>query len=136
MIRVIIDTNVIVSANIKAESAEALDLVTNQHLRLYVSAPILEEYAAVLSRPKFRFDTVQVQKVMDLIRNVSVVVKPSRSLSVSPDEPDNRFLECAEAASAEYLVTGNKRHFPKAWRGTKIVNARELLELITPDLQR
>jgi predicted nucleic acid-binding protein len=52
------------------------------------------------------------------------------TLSVSPDEADNRFLECAGEAQADYLVTGNKRHFPKRWKSTQVVNARELLELI------
>jgi uncharacterized protein len=42
----------------------------------------------------------------------------------------NRFLECAEAASADCLFTGNKRNFPKRWKTTVVVNARELLGLI------
>jgi predicted nucleic acid-binding protein len=63
-------------------------------------------------------------------------MRPSRLLSVSPDEPDNRFLECADAAGADYLVTGNKRHFPASFGNTRVVNARELIETITPDLQR
>lgn len=49
---------------------------------------------------------------------------------ISPDEPDNRFLECAEAADADYLVTGNKKHFPNQWKRTRIVNARELLDTL------
>lgn len=43
---------------------------------------------------------------------------------------DNRFLECAEAAGAQYPVTGNKRHFPGNWKGTQVVNGREFVELI------
>jgi hypothetical protein len=41
-------------------------------------------------------------------------------------------LECAETASANFLVTGNKRHFPKHWKNTQVVNARELLGMIGP----
>jgi hypothetical protein len=37
-------------------------------------------------------------------------------------------LECAEAARAHLLLTGNKRHFPERWKGAKIVNAREFIE--------
>jgi predicted nucleic acid-binding protein len=55
---------------------------------------------------------------------------------VSPDPDDNKFLECAQAAGADYLVTGNKRHFPKRWGKTKVVNARELLDLISPELEQ
>jgi predicted nucleic acid-binding protein len=48
---------------------------------------------------------------------------------VSPDEQNNRVLECAEAAAADFLITGNKRHFPKRWKATQILNARELFDL-------
>ena len=49
-----------------------------------------------------------------------------------PTNPNNRFLECAETINAEFLITGNKRHFPEVWKGTKIVNAREFLEQVVP----
>jgi len=60
------------------------------------------------------------------------LVHPVHTVTASPDESDNRFLECAETIDAEFLITGNKRHFPKAWKGTKIVNAREFLEQVVP----
>jgi predicted nucleic acid-binding protein len=56
-------------------------------------------------------------------------------VSAAADSDDNKFLECAEAANADYLVTGNKRHFPRAWKVTRVVNARELIELLIPDLR-
>jgi predicted nucleic acid-binding protein len=43
-------------------------------------------------------------------------------------ESDNRFLECAEAFKAHFLITGNTRHFPREWKATRIVNAREFIE--------
>jgi predicted nucleic acid-binding protein len=58
------------------------------------------------------------------------VVDPKETLTVSPDEDDNRFLECAEAADADYLVTGNKRHFPEQWKECMVIGARELVELL------
>jgi len=51
------------------------------------------------------------------------MVRPSQEVSRAPDEPDNRFLECALEARADYLVTGNKKHFPfSEFEGTKIVS--------------
>lgn len=137
MIRIVLDTNVVVSAHLKDKGAEArvLDLVANQRISLYVSEPILTEYEGVLSRRKFRLDQERVNVSMDLIRRVGVLVKPTTSISTSADEADNRFLECAEEGNADYLVTGNKRHFPKQWKATVVVNAREFLELITSQLQ-
>lgn len=73
---------------------------------------------------------------MRLLRSHSRIVNPQRTLSVAQDSDDNRFLECAEATRAHFLVTGNKRHFPAKWRQTLVVNARELIQWVVPDLQR
>ena len=136
MIRVVLDTNVLVSALIKDAGAEArlLDLVSNQHLALFVSEAILAEYEGVLTRPKLRLNPERVQQALAQLRTIATVVEPQQTLSLSPDEPDNRFLEVAAEASADFLVTGNKRHFPKAIGNTEIVNARELLEQLGPTL--
>ena len=48
-----------------------------------------------------------------------------------PDDPDDIiFLECAETAGADYLVTGNRKHYPAEWKKTRIVTAREFIEII------
>jgi uncharacterized protein len=102
MIRIVLDTNVLISAHLKDTGAEArvFDLVTNQRVSLCASDPILSEYEGVLSRPKFRIDKQRVSQSTDLIRRVAVLVTPSESVSASSDEPDNRFLECAEEGLA------------------------------------
>ncbi|PYV41490.1 MAG: hypothetical protein DMG06_16930 [Acidobacteria bacterium] len=51
-----------------------------------------------------------------------MLVKPTLKLTITSDPDDNMFLECAQEAGADFLVTGNKRHFPRAWR-SKVVNA-------------
>jgi predicted nucleic acid-binding protein len=53
---------------------------------------------------------------------------------VAGDPDDNRFLECADAARADYLVTGNLRHFPRFWKKTKIITPREFIGLVAPHL--
>jgi uncharacterized protein len=137
-IRVVLDTNVVVSAHLNSEGYErhVLDLALAGKLQLAVSAAILEEYEGVLRRPRFRLTARQVNRSLRLIRAAARIVTPHRKLNIARDPDDNRFLECAEAAKADYLVTGNQRHFPKADRQTQIVNARELLEWIIPELQR
>jgi putative PIN family toxin of toxin-antitoxin system len=138
MIKLVLDTNLVVSAviNDKGLEARVLDLAANRRVALYVSVPILAEYESVLSRRRFRLTKGQVREIMRLIRANSSLVRPTHTVTISPDEPDNRFLECAEAAEAQYLVTGNKRHFPKRWKNTVMVNAREFLETIALHLQR
>ena len=129
MIGLVLDTNVLVSANLSDEGLEVLivSLALNQKVQLYVSEPILQEYERVLRYPRLKFDTKQVAQFLARLRRGSVLVMPVHTVSASPDEADNRFLECAEAASALFLVTGNKKHFPKRWKTTEVVNARELL---------
>ena len=132
--RVVLDTNIVVSAmlNPSGTAAAVLRLGLHRRVQLCVSEAILEEYEAVLRRPKFRRPPQVVSALMKSILTVAEKAEPTKTLSVSTDEADNRFLECAETASADYLVTGNKQHFPNSWGRTRIINPRELVELVTP----
>jgi len=67
-------------------------------------------------------------------RNQSYTVDPSRRIEVAKDTDDNIFLECADAARADYLVTGNQKHFPTFWKKTKIITSREFISLAAPHL--
>jgi uncharacterized protein len=137
-LKVVLDTNVVVSAHLNSGGFERfiLDLALASKLQLFVSAEILEEYKGVLQRPKFGIDPELVQASLQLIRSKAKKISPRQRITESPDPEDNKFLECADAAGADYLVTGNKRHFPVSFNNTQVVNARELIEIITPDLQR
>jgi len=132
MIRLVLDTNILVSANINEEGLEALvvSLGFNEKVQLCVSEPILTEYEQVLSYPRLKFAAKEIALFLARLRSISILAVPIHTVAASPDEPDNRFLECAEAAAAHFLVTGNKRHFPKSWKTTQVVNARELLGMI------
>jgi uncharacterized protein len=99
-------------------------------IQIYATPAILTEYEEVLRRSKFsRVSPKVVNGALELIRRVAIL-NPTDTLAVSSDESDNRFLECAEAADADYLVTGNKRHFPAQWKKTVVIGARELVELL------
>jgi uncharacterized protein len=138
MIRVVLDTNVVVSAHLNGDGLEALvfDLATAGRIRLCVSEPILAEYETVLRRGKFAFPGGLVGRSIARIHSVGRFVKPRRVLDAASDPADNRFLECAEAARADYLVTGNRRHFPSRWGRTQVVNAREFIVIAAPLLRR
>jgi putative PIN family toxin of toxin-antitoxin system len=135
-LRLVIDTNVVISAALKPEGLQRTTflLAITKPARLYVSQPILEEYAEVLSRPEFKIRKGLRQQLLQLIKNRGNLVVPSRRLEVSGDPDDNRFLECADAARADYLVTGNLRHFPRFWKKNKIITPREFIGLVAPHL--
>jgi putative PIN family toxin of toxin-antitoxin system len=135
-VRLVLDTNIIVSAALKPDGLQrtVLLLAMTRPARLYVSAPILSEYRIVLSRREFKIRKGLRQRFLQQIENCSHLVSPSRQVQVTSDPDDNIFLECADAARADYLVTGNRRHFPEFWKQTKIVTSREFVSLIAPHL--
>jgi len=137
-LRLVLDTNIVVSAALKSEGLQrtVLSLAMAPPARLYVTVPILMEYQQVLSRPRFRLPKGRRQQFLELLKNRAHLVEPVRTLEVTSDPDDNMFLECAEAARADYLVTGNLRHFPRFWRQTKIITSREFLTLAAPHLIR
>ena len=135
-LKLVLDTNVVVSGALKPAGLERTALIFSltPPTGLFVSQVILAEYIEVLSRPELRIPSVEREPLMDLITRTSRLVVPGRKLEVCHDPDDHIFLECAESARADYLITGNTKHFPRYWRNTKIINARELLDVIAPHL--
>jgi putative PIN family toxin of toxin-antitoxin system len=132
--KLVLDTNVVVSAFLAPHGNEGrvLRLALSPGHQVFVSHVIVDEYVRILGKPKLYFAPLDLEAFFASLKQKASWVQPEHRLQVSPDEADNRFLECAEAVGAEFLITGNKRHFPKTWKGTKIVNAREFLEQVVP----
>jgi putative PIN family toxin of toxin-antitoxin system len=130
--RVALDTNVVVSALLKPQGREdqVMRLALAGRLLLCVSPQVLTEYGRVLSSPKFKFQPEEVATALRQLEKAGSLFRPARILKISDDEPDNRFYECADAAQAAFLVTGNLRHFKKDYQAIKIVSARKLLDLL------
>jgi len=135
-LRLVLDTNIIVSATIKPDGLQrtVLLLAMTHPARRYISAPILSEYRIVLSRPELRIRKGLRHQLLQRIEDYSRMVSPSRQINAASDPNDNIFLECADAARADYLVTGNQRHFPRFWKQVKVVTSREFVTLIAPHL--
>jgi putative PIN family toxin of toxin-antitoxin system len=135
-LRLVLDTNIVVSAALKPLGLQrtVLLLALTKPARLYLSAPIFKEYRAVLSRTELHIRKGLRQQLLQLLENRAHFVTISGSLQVTSDPADNIFLECADAARADYLITGNQRHFPKFWKKTKIITSRELIGIVGPHL--
>jgi uncharacterized protein len=134
VIRAVIDTNVLVSGLLSPAGNEALILLAIHQGLVHpcFSEEILEEYAGVLARPKFAFPSDQIAAVLAMFRSRGELFPPEVSAATSPDPGDTKFLQCAASAQADYIATGNKRHFPAGDYGaTLIVSAGELLDRIT-----
>jgi uncharacterized protein len=135
-LRLVVDTNVVVSAALKPDGMQrtVLLLALTKPTRLYVTEVILAEYEEVLARPELGIRKGIRQQLLQLIRSRAHRATRTRSLQVTPDPDDNIFLECADAARADYLVTGNTRHFPKFWKKTKVITSREFISIVAPHL--
>jgi putative PIN family toxin of toxin-antitoxin system len=130
-LRLVVDTNIIVSAALKPNGLQrtVVLLAITKPARLFVTEEIVAEYRDVLSRAELKTRKGLRQQLLQLIQNRAHSIKPSHALQLTSDPDDNRFLECADAARADYLVTGNQRHFPKFWKKTKVINSRNSLIL-------
>ena len=133
--RVVLDTNVLVSGLLRPEGNERRVLrlgLSGKRMTLLLSPAIMREYEAVLPRPRLKLAASEVSQTLNAIRAAAEWVEPNLTLRVTKDEPDNRLLECAVAGQAAYTVTGNARHFPRHHKRIQIVQARRLLELLAP----
>jgi putative PIN family toxin of toxin-antitoxin system len=131
--RVVLDTNVLLSALAFPGSKpdQVLQRVRRGEVELFLSPFILAELERIL-RDKFRFTKRQTDERMNVIRRLATLVEPTDRIAlVTAKDDDNRILECALAARADYLVTGDKEHLlPLRSLGTtQIVTPAALLAL-------
>jgi len=133
-VRVVLDTNILISACLKPQGLEAqvVEMALCREIEACVSEAVFDEYAEVLRRPKFSGFQDKAESLLAKIERTAIKVLPGERLDIATDEDDNRFLECAEASGAEFLITGNLRHYPAAWGLVRVVNARGFIELSPP----
>ncbi len=131
--KVVVDTNVLVSAVLSPHGtpARVLDFILRGQITLLLSPAILQEYAEVLGRKEFGFDKTAWQDFLRaLARNGQKTAGPVSKTSL-PDPDDEIFLSCAKAGKADFLITGNKKHFPDPLcRPIPVVSPREFLDML------
>lgn len=110
--------------------ATVLLLALRRDVELCLSQAVVAEYQTVLRRPELKLNPHEVATTLANIRTVGRLVYPTRTLTISTHESDNRFYECAHTAEADYLVTGNTKHFPVGHGRTTIITARQLIQVL------
>ena len=126
MIRVVLDTNVIISAIIfSGKPRTVLEAAIKGEICLCISEEILNELNQVLKRPKFSFPLEIIQSIVNELLLISDLIVPSRKIIVIESDPaDNMILECAVEANVDYIVTGDS-HLLK-------LGSFENIKIITP----
>ena len=129
-----LDTNVFVSGlRIKnGKPARIIDLWREEYFQLVASDKIFEEYLSVLSRPVLKIDIADVKAITHYINLKAEIVQPRQKIRVIKDDPsDDKFVECAAAAKADFIVSGDKHLLTLgAFGDIKIVSVSEFLETI------
>ena len=124
---VVIDTNVLISGLINPNGipAKIINLLINERIALFYDNRILHEYRDVLHRDKFGFTSEIIDPLLDFIKYEGHFVTANPLATHFKDENDKMFLEVAKSVSADYLITGNTKHFPK---NNLIVTPKEFLD--------
>jgi uncharacterized protein len=130
LIRIVLDTNVVVSALLSPRGPPGLivDLVIEGGLEVAHTPRIVAEYRDVLARPRLALDPADVDHVLSVIEDRGVpAIAPPWPLAL-PDPSDGEFLACAAAAVA-IVITGNIRHFPAgSRRGVDVLSPRAFVD--------
>ncbi|MBU4460652.1 MAG: putative toxin-antitoxin system toxin component, PIN family [Verrucomicrobia bacterium] len=107
--RVVLDTNVVISAFLfGGHPRRVIESILDGRSQGFVSLAILDEIRDVLRRPKFGLTPDQVLAVVEEFRALCEVVTPGDVVEVMEDDPDdNRILECALAADAQFIISGD-----------------------------
>lgn len=135
MIRVVLDTNVVISAVLSTDGkpASIFEMLILGEIQNYASQDIIEEIREVLQRPKIakQLSLVEQEFILNTFEEFSEKIKLRVKLEEIKDDPDdNKFLECAVSASADYIVSGDD-HLLKVrnFRGIKIVSPVEFVKI-------
>ena len=130
--KAVLDTNIFISAMTLpgGQAEKAVLAAVEGRFDLAISKPIIHEVLGVLAR-KFARDAEELARVAVFLSELGELVQPRKTLHVLSDEPDNRILECALAAHAKLIVTGDRAMLAlDEHKGIRIVTLREFLGTI------
>jgi len=129
-VKIVIDTNVLVSGLLspRSASAEVLRLVVGGAVVPLYDARVLAEYRELLLDRQFKFNSAHALALLDVFEanGESVTALPLKNRLTDPD--DEMFLEVALTGAAEFLVTFNLKHFPQKSSGVRIVEPKAFLD--------
>ncbi len=137
LLKLILDTNTLVSAFFwEGNEAELLRKIEQGKANLYITHEILKEVEEVIKRPKFHEvmgkANLTPDQIMQKIVSLShLVIALKLNINVCRDEKDNKFLECAKSAKADYLVSGDEDLLVlKEYEKISIIRTSKILKLL------
>lgn len=130
---VVLDTNVLLSSTLwdGSEAQKLLFKLIRSDIKVFTSPDILSEYERVLKRD-FDYSDGEILNILEKVLAFAALVKPSEKIAVVKEDPDDdKIIECAVAANAEYIITYDKHLLNLGrFRGIKVVKPNEVLRMI------
>ncbi len=134
--RLVLDTNILISAVLfGGNPRRILELVISGTVDCTLSVAILDEVRDVLQRPKFGFSPQVCFDIVEELRALCDIAAPSANLDIVRSDPDdNRILECALEAEADFIVSGDLHLLELGRFGkSRILSAADYLEEFAGD---
>jgi putative PIN family toxin of toxin-antitoxin system len=130
VIRVVVDTNVFVSSFFGGNPRKIVDLWKTGEIALCLSKPIVDEYIEVLRWLGLQNEN-ELDELLGLFAHglhVIFTAKTPELHVVERDPDDNKFIECAVALKAEFVITGDKAlKAIQEYMNIKVVSPRDFL---------
>tara|TARA_Y100000310_G_scaffold162838_1_gene162786 strand:- start:53 stop:469 length:417 start_codon:yes stop_codon:yes gene_type:complete len=133
--RIVLDTNVIVSGTFwSGNSFKLLNLIELNNFTIIVSLPILKEYNKIISSKEILNKTTAYQQArvgsLSKILSKAILVNPKEKISIVKEDPDdNKFIEAATEANADYIISQDKHLLKiKKYKNIKILTPEEFLQ--------
>ena len=136
MLKVVLDTNVLVSAAISSQGNPALifEMLILGTIHNSTTPEIITEFEEVLQRPHIakRLPPAKKDFILNMFKDISEIIIPdSKFQEVQEDPDDDKFLECAVSAGADFIISGDDHLLKiKEFRGIKILNPAEFVNLM------
>jgi putative PIN family toxin of toxin-antitoxin system len=133
MARVVMDTNVLVSAFLKRGRSRNLLFKLLEKHTVVLSSQMLAELTDVLSREKFNVTSAQIDRFISVLVRQAIVVPLSSNLKIVLEDPDDDMvLNTALSGAADYIVSGDKHLLTIAcYKSVKILSINELAQIIS-----
>jgi putative PIN family toxin of toxin-antitoxin system len=132
-LKVVFDTNILVSAWLwEGNESKLIESVEEGIIHGYSSEQLIEGLCRTLRYPRFDLSQDEVASIRSYYLLLFKIVRPKQTISIILEDPeDNRVLECALEAEADYVVSGDHHLLSFGeFRGMKIVKAVELLKVL------
>ena len=133
MFRIVLDTNILISAVVfGGKPRKIIESVIRGTFDLYMSKPILDEMAGVLSSKKFKYDKGVVDLIVIEVESLSKIITVNTKITHIVEDPDdNMILECAVSAEADFIVSGDRHLLDiERYNNIHIVSASRFIEMM------